>query len=163
MNALSSDLSYGVDLSDPEVVALTRRLLLGSVGGAWARKCKAAGLDLDDVLQEILIAVLRRNNGANPYNPERAGLVTYLYVVTRSVVAVVLDRERRAKGRGWIVGPDDFALSHGEDQAGDDTPGWPFGPTPSVEETWEHAVSDMGRRLGWTPEELLEWLEEEET
>jgi DNA-directed RNA polymerase specialized sigma24 family protein len=96
-----------VDLSDPAVVALIRRIFFKRFASNLAGK----GMDPDDVLQEIYLGFMGRNAGKNPFNPEVASLSTYVYTVIQSVVRNMIDSSRRSVRRnGDLGGTDDAAM-----------------------------------------------------
>lgn len=109
----------GIDLRDRRMVDLVARLYYGRQ--AW--RVEAVGLDPQDVLQDVYASIMRRNLGANPYDPRKAAPVTWLWLVIRSVTTNAVDaaRKRRADGHEELLGI-------GEDAA-----------------TWEHDAD--GRRV----------------
>lgn len=60
------------------------------------KQVEAAGLDPEDVLQEVYIGLMARNRGKNPWNPHMRGgrcRGSYIYLVTSSVVKNVWRRD----------------------------------------------------------------------
>jgi len=50
------------------------------------RACVRAGIEFDEFYQQLALAILRRNQGANPYDPRRASLSRYVVVLGRTVL-----------------------------------------------------------------------------
>lgn len=90
----------GVDLSDSEQRSLIDRIYWAR----WAAQVRAGGLDADDVLQQIYMGFVTRNQGKRPWDPEISSLSNYAYIVMQSVVRNALDSHRRAERRGWVCG-----------------------------------------------------------
>ena len=78
----------------------------------WRGAVRAAGLDVDDVYQELLLSIERRNRGAHPYDPSRSSPSNWIFQVCRSVVVNQIAKARR---RSWEV------LGSSEDPATWDT------------------------------------------
>lgn len=76
----------------------------------FGTRCRKAGLDPTDVLQDLYASILRRNAGANPYDPALSSWSTWVFHVARSVVS---NAEARAKNRTnqtfWAVGREEDA------------------------------------------------------
>lgn len=60
-----------------------RKLLFAGFG----QKIKSAGYDPDDVLQEVYKGILIRNNGACPFDPNKASFGHYVHMVCNCVVS----------------------------------------------------------------------------
>lgn len=55
----------------------------------------AAGLDVEDVVQEVVRAVLKRNDGRGRFDQSRSSFSHYIYIVTRSVLSHMSKQSRR--------------------------------------------------------------------
>lgn len=97
MKPAAAVVTLGVDLNDPEVLRLLRRLLYGRFAGAL----RDAEIDPEDVLQKVHLSLLVRNRGRNPYDPRRSEMPGYLFAVVQGVTLNALDHRRRAADRGW--------------------------------------------------------------
>jgi RNA polymerase sigma factor (sigma-70 family) len=61
------------------------------------------GYDPDEVLQDIFLGIINRNNGSNPYNPESSSFGHYVHMVCRSVWLNYRERmKRNAKYIGTV-------------------------------------------------------------
>lgn len=87
-----------------------RRLVLHGFGA----KIAATGLDVEDVIQEVVRAVLRRNEGDGRFDSGRSSFSHYIYVVTRSVLSHMSKQSRR-----W---QQEVSSSAGHPQAEEDSP-----------------------------------------
>ena len=158
MNAPPPPRCLGVALSHPDVVDLVRRVFLGANGSGWPRRLRRAGLDPEDTLQDVYRGLLARNAGRRPYDPTVSSLPTYVFVVVRSVCLNALDAQRRAAGRGWILGPEeDLALRHQEDQSPRDVAGWPYGHQDGPEEVRLAEALEAAAATLEVPLELVAW------
>jgi len=90
----------GIDLNDRQVQALLRRLYYAHFASGMTQ----LGLDHEDVLQDIMLAVLARNRGKSPYTPKRGSVATYLYVVIQSVTRNLVESTFRSRRRNGDVG-----------------------------------------------------------
>ena len=88
------------NMADPTVVALARRMYFSR----FADKVVEAGVDADDGLQEVLMRLWMKSQGASRWNPERGGLSTWLFVATGGVVLNLIDKHRRYVRRSGDVG-----------------------------------------------------------
>lgn len=85
------ELDVGVRRGD--ILAIARRQ------GLW-RACLALGWDPEDLEQEVLLRLHRRQSTPrSAYDPSRAGLPKYLHVATRSVLSHIQEGEE-AESRG---------------------------------------------------------------
>lgn len=114
-----------LDLGDPQVLQLTRRLFWRR---GFAHRLIAAGWDPDDALQEIYLGLLTRQAGDSAYDSARAGLSKYLYMVISSVTLHLLDRRQTREARRQ-VSVEDMAPGRGQrvlstDPGDDDGGGW---------------------------------------
>lgn len=65
---------------------------------------RASGYEQEDLQQELLIVFVGRLQGTHPYDPQRAQLRTYLYMLTRSVLLNRIERrKRRARGMSTLA------------------------------------------------------------
>lgn len=98
----------GLDLGDPEVYGQVRRMFFGR----FARVVVRAGIDEDDALQDVLLALHRRQSGRSAFDPHRSPLNAYLFLVMRGIVANLVDKARRGNRRlDGGLGHEDHALS----------------------------------------------------
>lgn len=105
----------GIDLGDPVVYAQVRRMFFGR----FARVVTRAGLDEDDALQDVLLALHRRQRGRSAFDPRRAPLNAYLFLAVRGIVANLVDKARRGNRRlDGGIGIEDHALSAQGDATG---------------------------------------------
>lgn len=72
----------------------------------------AAGLDVEDVVQEVCRAILKRNDGLGRFDQSRSSFSHYVYVVTRSVLSHLGKQSRR-----WQQ-----EISSSSNSSGDDSP-----------------------------------------
>lgn len=93
MTAQGHTLPLGLNLADPAVYTLARRLYFKR----FSQRVTAAGLDADDGFQEVLIGLVRRQHGRSRYDPSRSGLSNYLYVVISGIVINLADSARRRR------------------------------------------------------------------
>lgn len=75
----------------PEVRALVR-----SKYGGWMRR---NGIEMLDAEQEVYLGLLRRQQGATAYDPQRAGWARYVVLVAGSVLSHMVQREQRRQKR----------------------------------------------------------------
>lgn len=80
-----------LDLADPKVQQLTRRIFFGR---GFARRLRAAGWEDEDALQEVFIGLLTRQQGRSRFNPSRSSLSHYLFVVLSSMTSNLLKRRQ---------------------------------------------------------------------
>ena len=81
----------GYDLSDPKLYELVRMILWSK----FAPRLVAADVCLDDTFSRVMVSMMKRNAGKNPYHPSKGGPSNYCYMVCRSVVSHQLDRKAR--------------------------------------------------------------------
>ncbi len=80
-------------------------------GRHFAEKVRRAGLDEDDMMQTILQGILVRNQGKCPYDPSKAKVTTYLYMIMRGVVLNELEKAGRFAAHYSYAGEEDVASS----------------------------------------------------
>jgi DNA-directed RNA polymerase specialized sigma24 family protein len=96
------------DLGDAEVLAMARRIYRSR----FAAQVEEAGIDAEDGLQEVLMRLFLKSQGASRWNPERGGLSTWLFVATGSIVLNIIDKHRRYVRRAGTPGQgEDAAMS----------------------------------------------------
>lgn len=71
-----------------------------------------AGLDPEDVLQEVYKGILIRNEGICPYDPEKSAFSTYVVMVMNCIVMNLINKHRRERDRFVIGKEDDVACSY---------------------------------------------------
>lgn len=79
----------------------------------------ASGFDLEDVVQEIYLGLMVRNNGQCPWDARKSSFGHYVHMVTRCLLANYHRREvRRPERNADALGPDHdlglYDLEHGE-------------------------------------------------
>jgi hypothetical protein len=85
----------GLVWSSPAVDWGQRHELVRKVFNAhFAEKCVRAGLDPEEVLQDVCLALVRYNE-SNPWDHTRGALSTYIYKVCRSKCDHAKDKARR--------------------------------------------------------------------
>jgi DNA-directed RNA polymerase specialized sigma24 family protein len=62
----------------------------------FARRVALGSGDHEDVIQDVYASLLARNQGEHPWDPQRAPLPRYLYLVIQSVVMNRADKVRRS-------------------------------------------------------------------
>lgn len=63
----------------------------------FSAPAKAAGIEVEDLVQDVFIKLMRTNCGARPNDPDRASLGTFVYLVAQSVLRNEIRRKTRAK------------------------------------------------------------------
>lgn len=102
-----------------------RRLVLATYGA----KIVAAGLELEDTLQEIYRAILIRNGGRCPYDSSKGALSTYVLMVAWGTISNLIEHSRRRPTSDPM--PDNFnPMVEVEDQPADEWT-WAEGLTPT--------------------------------
>lgn len=71
-----------------------------------------AGLDPEDVLQEVYKGILIRNEGTCPYDPEKSAFSTYVVMVMNCIVMNLINKQRREQDRFVVGKEDDVACSY---------------------------------------------------
>lgn len=121
----------GIDLSDAETYGLITRIFWSRI----APQAAAGGLDPEDVLQDLLIRLMRTNDGTAPFDPDRASLSTFAFVNMVSGLRNAIESKRRAERRGWVTGEEDMALSYSASVEAEveDTEVWHSGVVRAIE------------------------------
>lgn len=86
---------------DPRTVEIARRIVYRRHGNRLSR----AGLDPEDVCQEVLLTAIRRTRAGKGWDPTRAGLSTWVFQITRTTIDHAL-RGQRSRGRRERLGRD---------------------------------------------------------
>ena len=87
----------GIDLGKPRKPgAPPAALEVAKLVGASLRG-RAVPLDPDDVVQEVCLAIVRRNHCESAFDPRRAGFSKYVWTVAGNVVGHMLDAQRSRK------------------------------------------------------------------
>lgn len=82
------------DLGDPAVYDLVCRVYRSR----YAQRVAAAGVDEDDGQQAVCLGMITRaRSPGSRWNPARAGLARWVYVVTESIVGHIEQAQRRGK------------------------------------------------------------------
>ena len=103
-----------LDLANPEVQRLVRRIFHAR---GFARRLREAGWEDADAIQEIYVGLLTRQRGRSRFDPGRASLSKYVFLVVSSVTRNLLAR-RATKDRTWQE-PDELAGLHVADPGPD--------------------------------------------
>lgn len=93
-----------LDLGNPEVQRLVRRIFHAR---GFARRLREAGWEDADAIQEIYVGLLTRQRGRSRFDPGRASLSKYVFLVVSSVTRNLLTR-RSTRDRTWQE-PDELA------------------------------------------------------
>lgn len=111
----------GLDLADHRVYLVVRRVYLRR----WSAVVARAGLDPDDVLQDIYRSILTRNAGEHPFRARDGmeGVSNYAWMVCRSVSSNAIARARRVGPREVLGEGQDVALTAGECGSPEPLPG----------------------------------------
>ena len=76
----------GIDLAAHHLDV--RRVTLRKYG----RAARRAGIDPDDLVQEVCLRIHRHNSGASAYDPSRAAMTTYIRMQARSALLNLLEK-----------------------------------------------------------------------
>lgn len=93
-----------LDLANADVQRLVRRIFHAR---GFARRLREAGWEDEDAIQEIYVGLLTRQRGRSRFDPSRASLSKYVFLVVSSVTRNLLAR-RGTKDRTWQE-PDELA------------------------------------------------------
>lgn len=82
-------LTRGIDLEKHlrDVQRLTARQSWGI--------CRAQGWDVDELIQDVLLALEIRNQGTCPWDPEKGAMSTYIVRCVKQVISRKLEKEQR--------------------------------------------------------------------
>lgn len=67
-------------------------------------KFRAVGIDPDDLVQETLLNILKRNNTPSAFDPEKASFSKYVYMIAQNALRNALEREKRWSREGGVQG-----------------------------------------------------------
>lgn len=80
-----------VDFGSPAVQQLIRRIFFHR----FSARVRWAGIDPEDMLQDIYVGLLVRSHGKSAWNPSRGALSTWIYVAISGMVINAADKARR--------------------------------------------------------------------
>lgn len=81
----------GIDLSDPKVYST----VCSMYGRIFAKRVRAAGLDEEDTLQDMLTTMVSRNGMRSGYDPTRGKLEAWAYHVMHGVLLNLIAKQQR--------------------------------------------------------------------
>lgn len=138
----------------------------------FVHRCHGAGLEPDEVLQEVYLKILRANQGKHPYDPARSSRGRYIYLCCQSVArnmrqALILRNSREQIGGRADIGSDSTGEARARGQDGGDgvwvctdassfverRAGDSYGPVRG--DLWDDLVADIGRDLPERDREAL--------
>ena len=100
----------GINLNNPRVIKTIQRMFYARFAG-WV---VSEGMDAEDVLQDVYLGIMARNDGKNPW--KRGGgykRSTYIYMVIQAAVRNKVRDHHNAIRRMGVLGPQsDAALNH---------------------------------------------------
>lgn len=65
---------------------------------------RASGYEVEDAVQELVLVFTGRLQGSHPFDPMKAQLRTYLYMLVRSVLINRIERrKRRSRGMSTLA------------------------------------------------------------
>lgn len=67
--------------------------------GAYSRRCREAGVDVEDLIAKVAERVLRSNLGARPFDPTKANLIRYFHLLCASRLSVLAHGVHTARAR----------------------------------------------------------------
>lgn len=70
-----------------------RKLLMSGFGGTIQK----SGWDVEDVLQDVYVGILTRNNGTCPWDAKKSSFGHYVYMICRCVVANYARKQARIR------------------------------------------------------------------
>lgn len=88
---------YGIDMS--VWGHQLRPLILHAVGD----RCARAGIDVDELVQQTALKILKANIGKHPYDPSKSRPTTYICMCARSALSHMVEK-RRNRARWEQVG-----------------------------------------------------------
>lgn len=62
--------------------------------GSYARRCRAAGVEADDLLSTVYTSILASNSGPAAYDPSRASVMRYVHLLTASRLSHLVESTR---------------------------------------------------------------------
>lgn len=90
----------GLDLSDPKVYSLARRIYFKR----FSARVRWAGVDEDDGFQHVCLCLISRQRGKSRYDASRSSLSNYLYLAMTGISKNIADSARRRAVRDAGVG-----------------------------------------------------------
>jgi hypothetical protein len=131
--------SKGLDLNDPEVYGLAKRIYYKrfNVRVRWL------GIDEDDGFQDVIVGLLRRQKGKSRFDPDRSSLSNYLFMAMSSITRNMAES---ARCRPQHVQRTSLRDERGGDHVGED---WAEGGiTPVSGRALEDLAAEMEVPLG---------------
>jgi len=130
-----------------------------------------AGLDPEDILQEVYKGLLIRNQGKCPYDPEKSAFSTYVVMVMNCIVMNVLNKHRKESERFMTGRDDDVACSYNAVSYSEDPSESMF--LDEVRSSFKDDLlkvydslmeglkqSQIGRRFGWEVRKVSQYVKE---
>lgn len=74
---------YGLDLSTPDAWKQMRSIVVRATG----LRASKMGIEVDDLIQDVARKILTANQGAHPFDPERASPAKYIWLQATSVLS----------------------------------------------------------------------------